>query len=189
MNTFLCFWRSRQWCVFPVLQAGREDVLSHCCNRSELHRALGLHGGSVRHRAAEGTHTHTHTVWMFSVSWFTNICTGNLFFLMVFTIWWQSNEMPDTHKHTQTHSIIESQDSSSSEPICHPLWFSTAVSDTHTDIDVWKSSRISDDPLIQPSLSGSRWAERWRRWRSEAVISIGQTVDVHKSQWTGPGLL
>lgn len=55
----VCFLRSEQWCVPPVLQIDREDVLSYCCHGWELHRTVGLHGGSVRHGAAEGTQTHT----------------------------------------------------------------------------------------------------------------------------------
>ena len=42
-----------------MLQTDREDVLSHRCHSRELHRAVSVHGGTVRHGAAEGTSTHS----------------------------------------------------------------------------------------------------------------------------------
>lgn len=162
------FWRCRQRCVFAVRQAGWEDVLPHCCCTWELHHAVSIHGGSICHRAAEGTNTHTHYKCAVCLL-FASICIRRLIWQKVL----QSSDRAvksQTATITDSHSVIQSQYSSWSQPISHPLWLSTDVSDAQTCTYMYgRVRRISADPFILPSLSGSSLAEcqRHSQWRWE----------------------
>lgn len=130
-----------------MLQTDREDVLSHRCYSWELHHTVGLHGGSVRHRAAKGTHTHTHIE---SHSIIQTVSTlfliqTHLSSLVIFC---------SCEWHTHTHTCLN--EAAGSQLI---LWSSLVCL------------------MVRVELARFNRAEWRRRWRSEAEmgsVSVGQ---------------
>ena len=172
-------WRCGRWRVFAVLQTDREDVLSHCGYSRELPGTVSLRGGSVCHRATEGTHSneraHKHNDCLLSsmrkmVLWF-----GDSEVIMSYKV----NTLPHPNQsviycdflqlwvtHTHTHICCRGSRSSANPLIFQFAWHLLNLSDGDADcskagmgnisisqiVDVPNRSRITVTPRAEVKL-------------------------------------